>query len=276
MYYKGYEGKSECEEIALQLEFEKLKCAAKSSKINGKIHLNDFSSQTAVRGLIIGAAMAWFLQLTGCFIIIIYAMLIFKNSYTVLNPHIASIVLATMQIFGGLASTMMSDTFGRKVLLIISLLGSALGLFSFSVYSYLIHVGFDLSNYLALPVVCLSLVIFISNAGIAPLSNVCTVENLPPKVCLHFSLFHMTLFHCFQLFDHLSLILQIRVFGMVLFTLWYNVVAFLCDKYFPILLKMIHLHGCLSIFAVNCCLGTLFVIFFMKETRGQSIDIPEK
>lgn len=66
--------------------------------------------------------------------------------------------------------------------------------------------------------------------------------------------------------------LQIRTSGMVIYTLWYNVVSFLGDKYFPIFLEMIHLHGCFLFFAVNCCVGILFVIFVMKETKGQSLD----
>ncbi|XP_031619137.1 facilitated trehalose transporter Tret1-like [Contarinia nasturtii] len=249
MFYKGYEGKSECEQLALQLEFERLKNIVKATKANEKLHLKDFCSQTAVRGLIIGAAMAWFLQLTGCFIIINYAMLVFKNANTTMDPHISSIVLAIVQIFGGILSTSLSDTIGRKVLLVLSLLGSAFGLISLSAYLYLNHIGFNLSNYSALPVACLAFVILTACAGIAPLSNVCAVENLPPKIRTH---------------------------GMVLYTLWYNIVNFFADKYFPILLKGIHLHGCLMIFAVNCFLGTLFVVFYMKETKGRSLEISEK
>lgn len=184
MYYKGYEGKSECEMLALQLEFERLKTIVKASKANEKIQLKDFCSQTAIRGLIIGACLAWFLQLTGCFIIINYAMLVFKNAQTTMNPHISSIVLAGVQIFGGILSTSLSDTIGRKVLLVISLLGSAVGLLNLSVYLYLNYLGFDVSSYSALPVVCLAFVILTACAGIAPLSNVCAVENLPPKVCM--------------------------------------------------------------------------------------------
>lgn len=62
---------------------------------------------------------------------------------------------------------------------------------------------------------------------------------------------------------------------MVLYTLWYNIVAFIGDKYFPILLEKIHLHGCLMIFAVNCCFGIIFVIFYMKETKGRSLDFAD-
>lgn len=164
------------------MELERLKIVEKSSNVGEKIQLTDFCNRTSIRGLIIGAAMAWFLQLTGCFIFINYAMVVFQKSNTMMNPHISSIVLAVVQIFGGLLSTSLSDTFGRKVLLVISLLGSALGLFSLSTYLYCDHIGYDLSTYSSLPVVCLSFVIFIVCAGIAPLSNVCTVENLPPEV----------------------------------------------------------------------------------------------
>lgn len=64
-FYKGYEGKSEIEKIALQKELEKLKSAIKASNLSDKVHWKDFGSQTAIRGMIIGVAMAWFLQLTG-------------------------------------------------------------------------------------------------------------------------------------------------------------------------------------------------------------------
>lgn len=183
MYYKGYEGKCECEAVALETELEILKSSVKASKIDEKIVWRDFCTQTAVRGVIIGIAMAWFLQLTGCFIIINYAMLVFRKSETTINPHLSSIVLAIVQIFGGLFSTSLSDSLGRKTLLIISLAGSAIGLFCLSIYLYFDYIGFDLSNYSSLPVVCLSFVIFIVCAGVANLSNVCAVENLPKKVC---------------------------------------------------------------------------------------------
>lgn len=188
MFYKGYEGGSVQEIPALQTEMERLKLIAKERKMTEKICLHDFCNQSAMRGLIIGIAMAWFLQLTGCFIIINYATLVFKNLNIVLDPDISSIALAVVQIFGGLISTSLSDTLGRKIMLIISLFGSALGLFCLQLNLYLDENGINLSNYSSLPVVCLSFVIFISCAGIAPLSNVCTVENLPPKVCEYFFL----------------------------------------------------------------------------------------
>lgn len=58
-------GKSETEDIALKMELEKLKSVIKASKLSEKVDWKDFCSQTAIRGMIIGMAMAWFLQMTG-------------------------------------------------------------------------------------------------------------------------------------------------------------------------------------------------------------------
>lgn len=63
-----------------------------------------------------------------------------------------------------------------------SLLGSAAGLFALSLYHYLNLCGNDLSAFVWLPIVSLSTVIFLSAVGIVPLSMVCSVEYLPPKV----------------------------------------------------------------------------------------------
>ena len=50
-----------------------------------------------------------------------------------------------------------------------------------------------------------------------------------------------------------------------------NGVALLGEKFFPILVEIIHLHGFLLFLGINCCLGMVFVAF-MKETKGQSLD----
>lgn len=180
-YYKCFKGDTKEELNAFQLEFERLKMASGEAAVN-KFSWRDFVNRPAARGMIVATAMAWFLQMTGCFTFMSYASLIFQESGTELDNHLSAIILAVVQIFGGLLSTSFSDKFGRKVILAISLFGSALGLFSTSIYLYLRQSGLNLSDLSILPVICLSFVIFISNAGISPLSNVCAVENMPPKV----------------------------------------------------------------------------------------------
>lgn len=99
-----------------------------------------------------------------------------------LDAYLSSIALAVMLIAGNLCTTNFADKFGRKTFLILSLLLSAAGLIALSSFLYLNKNGYNLSDYSWVPVVCLAFVVFISSAGIVPLSHVCRVENLPTKV----------------------------------------------------------------------------------------------
>lgn len=58
---------------------------------------------------------------------------------------------------------------------------------------------------------------------------------------------------------------------MIFYSLMLNGVALLVEKFFPILVEIIYMHGFLLFLGINCCFGIGFVIF-MKETKGQSID----
>lgn len=51
-----------------------------------------------------------------------------------------------------------------------------------------------------------------------------------------------------------------------------NIFAFTSIKMFPILSATIHLYGCISIYAVGCAFGTLFIAKFIKETKGINLE----
>lgn len=140
------------------------------------------ANRKAIKGMTIGIALAYFSQLTGCFTIITYAVFILERTGTTLNPYKSSIALAVMLILGNLCTTYLADKMGRKTFLIVSELGTAAGLIGLSSFLYCSKNGYDLSKIAWIPVVCLAFVVFISSAGIIPLSHVCRVENLPTKV----------------------------------------------------------------------------------------------
>lgn len=83
-------------------------------------------------------------------------MVVFKEAgATNINPHISSVSLAVLQLIGNLCTTALSDTLGRRKLLIISLLGSAIGTFAFALYCYLRSIGTDVLAFEWVPVVAL-------------------------------------------------------------------------------------------------------------------------
>lgn len=182
MFYKGCTDKMDHVKSQFQAELERLKLIEEERRNSPKLQLNDFWNWMVFKGLLTSTAITWFTQATGCLVLMNYASLIFEISNTNFSIDVSAIILAVVQIIGGLASTQLGDTLGRKTTLFISLFGSALGLFVFSTFLYLQHHGYGLSNFMWLPVVCLSFVMFISSAGICALANTCVVENFPTKV----------------------------------------------------------------------------------------------
>lgn len=184
MFYKNCNGKNVREKSLLNAELERLKSIDEERKSSPNIKLQDFCNQMVLKGIILSIVMSWLYQMSGYSTFTNYASFIFEKSGTIesFGIHISSIILAVAQIAGGLVSTQLGDTFGRKTTLNISLFGTAIGLFTFSGYMYLRHNGHDVSNFLWIPVTCLSFIIFITSTGIAALINTCVVECFPLKV----------------------------------------------------------------------------------------------
>lgn len=145
-----------------------------------------------MKGLGIGISLVVFSQFTANVAIMSYSVSIFeifeknKISSTSSDPYLSAIVLAIILIFGSFLGTYFADILRRRILNFISLAGSAIGLFTISLYQYLKLNGYELPSFECVPLISLSFVIFVSSTGIMKLATICSVENLPPKVCLSF------------------------------------------------------------------------------------------
>lgn len=166
----------------MNAELDRLKSVEEERKRTKQLQLKDVCNRLALKGIFNSIAISWFLQMTGCYTITNYTSIFFGISGSVFGVSISSIIIAVVQIIGGLVSTQMGDTFGRKTTLTISLLGSIVGLCSIAAYLYIHHIGYDVANFMWVPLVSLSFVIFITSAGIMALANICAVENFPLQV----------------------------------------------------------------------------------------------
>lgn len=185
-------------------------------------------------------------QSCGAFVFITYASTIFARSGTNISTEVSSIVLALLQIAGTLMAAQCVETHGRKPLLLVSLIGCTVGLTAMAAYLYSDALGYDVSLGRWIPVASLGFVIFVSSIGIVPLSLICLVEALPTKV---------------------------RSFGLTVGTISMCTSSFIMVALYPVLLKIIDLHGCMTIFAATCALGTAFVAVFVEETKGKTLDL---
>lgn len=184
--------------------------------------------------------------LSGQFVFLTYGSNIIEKSGTHLSSELASISMALVQLLATFVASVLIDSKGRKMLLVVSTGGCTLSHAVMTAYLYLYNNGVDTSMFHWTPAICMSAVIFTASIGIVPLTLICMVECFPIKT---------------------------RSFGVTLGTIVLNVFSFIFSKSFPILEHEISLQGCLMIFSISCALGTLFTIFFVKETKG--IDLNE-
>lgn len=200
----------------------------------------------ARKGMLVGIVLTFLSQSCGAFVFITYASTIFARSGTNISTELSSIVLALLQIAGTLLAANYVDNYGRKPLLLISLTGCKFGLSAMAAYLYCDSLGYDVSMVDWIPVASLGFVILISSVGIVPLSLVCLAEALPSKV---------------------------RSIGLTLGGLSMATSSFVIVALYPILLEIVDLHGCMTIFAATCAFGTFFVAFAVDETKGKTLDL---
>lgn len=136
----------------------------------------------ALRALCICPFLMAVNQFSGAFAISNYAETIFKGTGSSIDPQVSSIVFASLQVVGTFTASQLMDKVGRKVLLLVSLVGGMLALLVTGAYSYLAQHGYDLDAFSWVPMVFLSLFIFLTSIGILPAPYVMLAEVIPQNV----------------------------------------------------------------------------------------------
>lgn len=104
MYYKGCTGKNDHENSLLKEEFDRLKLIEEERRNSPRIQFKDFCNRIAAKAIMKSVAISWFSQATGFYIITNYASLVFQTTGSVLSVDSSAIILAGLQIVGGLGN----------------------------------------------------------------------------------------------------------------------------------------------------------------------------
>lgn len=180
-FYRTY-GEDMHSSESLREEYELLKTTLEKKDYE-KLELSDFLTKPAKKGLIIGMFLMTLNQFSGTMALMTYTADIFKESGSNLEPNESSVIVALIQLIGVYISTICVEKFGRKFLMTVSCLGTALFFFILAAYCFLRKkTDVDLTGYEWVPVLSLSLVIFIASLGIISLPFVIMTELLPNKV----------------------------------------------------------------------------------------------
>lgn len=111
-----------------------------------------------------------------------YASILFRNSGSDLDPALSSVIMISIQLIATTTSSSLVDMVGRRILMILSAAGTALGTGAMGTYVFLSFQGADLTGFNWVPVTSLSFAVLSCNIGLIPLVFVILLEVLPSKV----------------------------------------------------------------------------------------------
>nr|XP_029716912.1 facilitated trehalose transporter Tret1-like isoform X2 [Aedes albopictus] len=247
-FYRGYHARAENVSNEFKIELVKLKDSLYGDKHNqpeAHITFHDLATGHARKAFLIGISLMALNQFCGCFAMLNYTASIFSESGSTLSANMSAIVIGSIQMVGSYFSTVLVERAGRKLLLIISASGIAIGQAIFAGFSYAKSLGHNVESFDWLPLVCFSFSIFIGSVGVLTLPFLVLAEVMPQKIKGFAISFCMGI-------------------------LW--IFAFVAIKYFSTLFDVLGMHGTMMLFSVCSLVGAVFVALVVPETKGKSLE----
>lgn len=210
-----------------------------------KVSLMEILSTTAAKkSLLICFSLMFFQQMSGVNAIIFYTSSIFGYAKSGLTESTATIIVGVMQVIATLVSSLVVDKFGRRILLLSSVVFMMLSGFILAIYFSLKNAGKDVTGISFLPILCVIVFISTFSLGFGPIPWMISAEILPPEIK--------------------------SVASSVAGTFnW--LLAFIITKFYSTAVSAIGIDTTFYIFSGICLMGCCFVFFIVPETKGKSI-----
>nr|CAD7453115.1 unnamed protein product [Timema tahoe] len=234
--------------VAVDQEMTKLEEAyekGKDNRLTMSSFIQNLRSRGTLKALLISIGLVVNNQFSGITAVLSYTVNMFEDASSDISANVSTMIIGALQMFGVYLSTILIDRAGRKILLIVSNLASAVCLAALWGFFYLKANGHDVTHLGWLPVTSLGLYAVPIALGVNSIPFIVINEIFNP---------------------------QMRGFGVALFMCLLNVMAFLVTRFFTDLNTLLGLDGCYWFFAV--CLVTMaaFCYFIVPETKNRSLD----
>lgn len=159
----------------VKAEIEKLEnlIGAKAGEAGKRsVKWEDITSNPGRKALIIGVVLAISGHISGNFAIINYTASIFEKAGAedFLSAKESAIVVGIVQLVGVVIMLCLVERLGRKILYIISMIGSILGYGTFGLYLLFREWEYDVEAFTWIPLVSLSFVILVQSFAISTLA----------------------------------------------------------------------------------------------------------
>lgn len=202
--------------------------------------------------ILISLGLMLFQQLSGINAVIFYSTTIFEMSESSIDENLCSVIIGVVNFISTFIATVLIDRLGRKILLYISTVSMIVTLVTLGAYFYLKGSLEDpeiLKPYGWLPLACLVIYVLGFSIGFGPIPWLMLGEILPSKI---------------------------RGTAASVATGFNWACTFIVTKTFHNIIAAIDLYGTFWLFAIICIFALLFVIFFVPETKGKSLEEIER
>lgn len=208
-----------------------------------RFHYSEIIQSHILKPFILSLVLMFFQQFSGINAVMFYTVKIFVASGSDIDPHTATIIVGSVQVVFTLVACLLTDKSGRRILLIIS--GSVMAL-SFGLMSLYYFLKKENGNeYGWMPI--LSIITFVAaySIGYGPLPWVLLGELIPTKV---------------------------KGSASAISAAFNWLCAFIVTKEFDDILRILNEDGTYLMFGLICFVAVIFVILFLPETKGKSVQ----
>lgn len=218
---------------------------SKGKNANGKFwHLFTVPSNRKAMYIVFG--LRCIQQLCGITAIMFYVKIIFKEAKTDISATMSTIIYFTIQLVLSIVSSALVDKAGRKPLLLMSIVGSAIMLALEGIYFYVEkETTLDTSSVTYLPLIAMLGFCIAFNFGMGTIPTLFLGEFFPTDVKA-FALCLIDIFACF--------------------------LAALTSKCFQFMNDHFGLYSPFFFFTSCCILGLVFILLIVPETKGKTLE----
>ncbi|KAG5875057.1 hypothetical protein JTB14_026188 [Gonioctena quinquepunctata] len=205
-----------------------------------------FMDKVNRRAAVIAYGLRTIQQFSGTTAITFYCKKIFEEEEDFLAANISTVIYFSLQLVVAFVAIFVVDIFGRKPLLLSSIIGSCITLFMMSAYLFVKgNVDTDVSHLGYVPLVILFLNVIFVSIGVRNIPLLMMGEVFSPRV---------------------------KPIALCFGTIYYSVIAFVTAKVFYVTQSTCGMYVPFLLFGVFTFASIFFVIFIVPETKGMRLE----
>lgn len=231
-------------ETDVNVEFNDLVKSQKEAD-DSNTSVKDLFTKQHMKPILISLGLMFFQQMSGINAVIFYTTTIFKMAGSSINNNLCTIIVGIVNFASTFIATVLIDRLGRKVLLYISAVSMCFTLTILGTYFYLSQIHVDVSAFGWLPLVSLLIYVLGFSLGLGPIPWLMMGEILPSRI---------------------------RGPAASLATAFNWTCTFIVTKTFVNIISLIGPHGTFWLFAGIVLISIIFIVLWVPETQGQSLQ----